>query len=253
MKGLLTNINLRVDRRYKKNVTNLDYTLSGSIAKEQLAYEADIYWNCESMECMDEDYLYEFSKAGFKRITAWFGNDNRGLMCYVRKDYKVRIVRKMENPHFLHMKIEAEGVEYDSIICRILVSNGDEYDYIDRKAQWDVVMDYIDQLQDKSHLIMVGDWNHGYIRNAYQLGSHSQYYFSYQYIKDELAKRNISMGMNLAQGHKEHSYLGYLAIDHIAIGEGLVFEGKPSYSEYDAKAPIGTPDHAYLQVEWKEK
>ena len=31
------------------------------------------------------------------------------------------------------------------------------------------------------------------------------------------------MGIDIKQGHKEHSYLGYLAIDHIAVGSNFVF------------------------------
>lgn len=43
-----------------------------------------------------------------------------------------------------------------------------------------------------------------------------------------------------------HSYKGFLAIDHIAIGKDLEFISTPKYSSYDPYAPIGTPDHAFL-------
>lgn len=208
----------------------------------------DLYCNVEYMECQDEEYLYEFGKK-YKRITALFEN-NRGILCYISKKIKTEIINKIEYPHLLHFRI-AKGNEFsDIIVFRILVSDSSENDFKDRKNQWDAVMRHIDiNIKDKSRLIMMGDWNHAYIRDKYIRGIHLQVYFNYQYIKSDLTKIGMTMGVNIVPGHTEHSYKGYLAIDHIAIGNAFSFIGKPTYSNYDKNAPIGTPDHAFLFAE----
>ena len=79
---LESSLNLRIDRNNHKLVHHSDYVLTSDVAKNQLEYEynADIYCNVEYMECQDEEYLFEFSKNGYKRITALF-EDNRGILC----------------------------------------------------------------------------------------------------------------------------------------------------------------------------
>ena len=246
MKVLESNLNLRVDRKDDKDKTNLDYSLVKEIAIKQLKYEADIYCNVEYMQCKDEEYSYEFSKAGYKRITALFGKDDRGILCYVKNKFSTHIIRKFDKPHFVHIRISNDNDFYDILIFRLLVSDGKQQDYNDRLKQWNVVMKYIDKMEDTSKIIMTGDWNHGYIRDRYVPGTHVQAVFNYQKIKDDLDERRLTMGIDIKPGHKEHSYLGYLAIDHIAVGSNLSFNQTPDYSDYEIKAPIGIPDHAYL-------
>ncbi len=246
MKVLESSLNLRVGR----GRTNLDYSLSKAVAESQLQYGADLYCNVEYMECMDEEYLYEFSRAGYKRITALFGKDNRGILCYIKKDYSVQIIERMSDPHFLHFKASKDKESYDIIVFRILVLDGSPDDFIDRWKQFNSVIKYIDKMEDKSRIILTGDWNHAYIHPEY-IEENPQFYYNYQKIKAALENENrkISMGIDIQPGHKEHSYKGFLAIDHIAIGEGLSFTKKPEYSDYDKNAPIGKPDHAYLSTE----
>lgn len=91
LRFLLPSLNLRVETTKKK--TNLDYTLSKDVADQQLKFDIDgkgksnidIFCNMEYMECIDEEYLYEFKKANYKRVTALFGKHNRGILCYVKK------------------------------------------------------------------------------------------------------------------------------------------------------------------------
>ncbi len=257
MKVLESSLNLRVDRSNRSRRTNLDYSLSVDVAKEQLHYKggADLYCNVEYMECLDEEYLHEFSQKGYKRITALFGQDNRGILCYIKKDYTVQIIKSMSDPHFLHFKASKDNKSYDIIIFRILVSKWKSKDvesikkeFNERLKQWKTVCNYIDTMKDKSRIILTGDWNHARILPEYEEDM-GQYYFSYQRIRTDLESRGISMGIDIQPGHKEHSYKGYLAIEHIAIGEGLSFTKKPEYSDYDKDAPIGKPDHAYLFAE----
>lgn len=247
MKILESNLNLRVPN----GMTNLDYSLSVDVAKAQLSYGADFYCNVEYMKCLDEEYLREFSQNGYQRITALFGQNDRGILCYIKEDYTVEVIKRMSDPHFLHFKASKGDESYDIIVFRILNSNSSLKDFKDRKKQWGSVIAYIDKMQDKSRIILTGDWNHARILPEYEEGM-GQYYFSYQKIRTDLKSRGISMGMNLQPGHTENSYtIGRikLAIDHIAIGKGLSFTKKPEYSDYDKNAPIGKPDHAYLFAE----
>ena len=244
MRVLESSLNLRVEN----GRTNLDYSLSTNVAEAQLQYAADLYCNVEYMECLDEEYLHEFSRKGYKRITALFGHNNRGILCYIKNDYTVEVIKRMSDPHFLHFRASKDDESYDIIVFRILVSNSSLEDFKNRLNQWNAVIAYIDNMQDKSRIILAGDWNHARILSEYGKDM-GQYYFSYQKIKADLEGRKISMGMDLRPGHKEHSALGFVAIDHIAIGEGLAFTKKPEYSDYEKNAPIGKPDHAYLFAE----
>lgn len=250
---LFTSLNLRVEKEFGK--TNLDYVLSDAIARHQLKFkdkykrinDIDIFCNVEYMECKDEKYLSEFSNANYKRVTALFGNDNRGILCYFKKCYRVDIIKKIENPHFLHFKLIMKDNIIDIIVFRILVSNGQQEDFDDRLKQWEKVMKYIDDnFKDKSKLILIGDWNHAKIRAQYIQGKHFQYVFNYQKIKTDLENRGLKMGIDIGPQHTEHSYKGYLAIDHIAVGGTVSYAYQPYYSKYNKDAPIGEPDHAFL-------
>lgn len=248
---LLSSLNLRVE----KTKTNLDYLLSKDVAQSQLKFkdkyeeknEIDIFCNVEYMKCNDEEYLNEFVNAGYQSVTALFGADSRGILCYAKNRYQMKIIKKIEEPHFLHFKLKAEDCDIDIIVFRILVSDSSQKDFSDRLIQWTSVMKYIDScIKNTSKLILIGDWNHAYIRDRYIKGKHFQYVFNYQKIKKDLEKRGLKMGMNLNHQHTEHSYQGYLAIDHIAVGEAISFRSQPYYSEYDSNTQIGKPDHAFL-------
>lgn len=250
---LLTNLNLRVEKKSSK--TNLDYVLSKNIARSQLEFkdkykeinDIDMFCNVEYMECQDEEYLFEFRRANYKRVTALYGNDNRGILCYLKNCYRVNIIKKIEEPHFLHFQLIMEDHIVDIIVFRILISNGQQEDFNDRLKQWEKTMKYIDDnFKDKLKLILIGDWNHAHIKSQYIQGEHFQYVFNYQRIRKDLKDRGLEMGIDIAPQHTEHSYKGYLAIDHIAVGKAVSFASQPYYSEYNQDAPIGEPDHAFL-------
>lgn len=250
---LESSLNLRMDRNDNQRIHHSDYVLKGDVAKNQLQYSADIYCNVEYMECQDEEYLFEFSNKGYKRITALF-EDNRGILCYIKKDIQItNVVRKMKSPHLLHFQIIKDNRLLNIIVFRILVSDGSKADFYNRKLQFDSVMQYIDFIG-TSDLIITGDWNHANVRIVYDPVNHNQFIFNYQYICSELKKRGLKMGININPkiSHKEsgiHSYNGFLAIDHIAIGTDLKFISMPKYSPYACNAPIGTPDHAFVFTE----
>ena len=121
-----SSLNLRMDRTNSPLKHNSDYILTSDVAKKQLQfkkYMADIYCNVEYMECQDEEYLLEFSKKGYKRITALF-EDNRGILCYVRKDIQItNVVHRMKSPHLLHFQIIKDDRLLNIIVFRILVSD----------------------------------------------------------------------------------------------------------------------------------
>ena len=190
---LESSLNLRIDRKNNKFMHHSDYVLTGDVAKKQLEYSADIYCNVEYMECQDEEYLFEFSKNGYKRITALF-EDNRGILCYVKKDIQItNEVHRMNSPHLLHFQIIKDDRLLNILVFRVLVSNGSKDDFKNRKSQFDSVMQYIDFIG-TSDLIVTGDWNHAYVRNIYDHVKHNQYIFNYQYICSELERRGLKMG-----------------------------------------------------------
>lgn len=242
---LESNLNLRVDRRYNKKNSNTNYILKKEVAEAQLAYkDIDLYCNVEYMECENQKYLDQFEKE-YHCIKALFGKDKRGILCYVRKEFIIHKIKEFDEPHFLHFKITKDNETVDVIVFRILVAKTSIKDFKDRAKQWNKVMDYLNSLN-TSNLIMTGDWNHGKVRDTYTQ-EHCQYHFSYQQIKSDLEGKNMTMGINLEEGHKENSYNSFLAIDHIAIGSSLSYKENPQYSsKYKVGAPIGTSDHAYL-------
>ena len=244
------NLNLRVDRRNHPDATNMSYSLGRKIAEAQLyqTKNADFYCNVEYMQCQDSEYLQCFTYAGYQPITATFGKDKRGIIALAKKEIEVTIVKRMEDPHFLHLHAIKDKEGADIIVFRILTYNSSDKDFRDRRLQWDKVMKYIDtEISDPSKTILTGDWNHAKIRTNYQ--GEPQRFFSYQLIEEDLNKRKLSMGMKLSEGHSEHSYMGHLAIDHIAIGQAFCYTDEPSYSPYQINAPIGTPDHAFISAE----
>lgn len=140
----------------------------------------------------------------------------------------------------------------DVIAFRILVEDSTQRDFEDRLRQWKKVMNYIDtKINDKTKLVLLGDWNHAYIREHYVKGEYDQNHFNYQKIKCDLENRNLKMGIDVKPKHKEHSYKGYLAIDHIAVASSICYGSKKPYysSNYGQFAPIGKPNHAFLVAE----
>ena len=185
-----TSLNLRVERKFGKK--NKDYLLSKDVAEEQLKLGADVYCNVEYMECNNKKYMEAFKKAGYVPYKGLDSYNQRGILYMVRKDYLVKAIHMLENPHMMHIQIEKEGKKVDIITIRILVSGSDDADYISRKEQWNKILKYIDTLENKENLCLTGDFNHGVISEEYKEDQARQY-FNYQMIVNSLKEKNISL------------------------------------------------------------
>ena len=207
LKIVETSLNLRLERRLGKQ--NKDYLLSKDVAEEQLKLGADVYCNVEYMECLDKKYMEAFESAGYTAYKALDSYNQRGIMYMIKKEYLVKVINMFEDPHMMHIQVEKDGKVIDIITVRILVSGGNDVDYIDRKAQWDKILEYIVSLENKDNLCITGDFNHGVISEEYK-EDQAQRFFNYQMVVETLGEKNISLaeidGM---------SYKGYMKIDHL--------------------------------------
>ena len=233
-----TSLNLRVERRFGKK--NKDYLLSKDVAEEQLKLGADVYCNVEYMECNNKKYMEAFKKAGYVPYKGLDSYNQRGILYMVRKDYLVKAIHMLENPHMMHIQIEKEGKKVDIITIRILVSGSDDADYISRKEQWNKILKYIDTLENKENLCLTGDFNHGVISEEYKEDQARQY-FNYQMIVNSLKEKNISLASIDGM-----SYKGYMKIDHICTSENLNVLDAAYVDVFGEHRIIGVPDHSMI-------
>ena len=233
-----TSLNLRVERRFGKE--NKDYLLSKDVAEEQLKLGADVYCNVEYMECNNKKYMEAFNKAGYVPYKGLDSYNQRGILYMVRKDYLVKAIHMLENPHMMHIQIEKEGKKVDIITIRILVSGSDDADYISRKEQWNKILKYIDTLENKENLCLTGDFNHGVISEEYKEDQARQY-FNYQMIVNSLKEKNISLASIDGM-----SYKGYMKIDHLCTSENLNVLDAAYVDVFGEHRIIGVPDHSMI-------
>ncbi|MCI5713243.1 MAG: hypothetical protein SO160_11610 [Lachnospiraceae bacterium] len=233
-----TSLNLRVERRFGKE--NKDYLLSKDVAEEQLKLGADVYCNVEYMECNNKKYMEAFKKAGYVPYKGLDSYNQRGILYMVRKDYLVKAIHMLENPHMMHIQIEKEGKKVDIITIRILVSGSDDADYISRKEQWNKILKYIDTLENKENLCLTGDFNHGVISEEYKEDQARQY-FNYQMIVNSLKEKNISLASIDGM-----SYKGYMKIDHLCTSENLNVLDAAYVDVFGEHRIIGVPDHSMI-------
>lgn len=233
-----TSLNLRVEKRLGK--VNSDYLLSKDVAKEQLKLEADIYCNVEYMECNDAKYMEEFEEAGYVPYKGLDTLSRRGIMCMVRKEYLVKVINILENPHMLHIQVEKEGKIIDIVTVRILVSGSNDADYIDRKAQWDKILDYIDTIENKGNLCITGDINHGVISEKYN-HDQARRFFNYQMFVESLEKKDIKVASIDGM-----SYKGYMKIDHLCTSDKLRVLEAEYLDVFGEHRKIGVPDHSLI-------
>lgn len=233
-----TSLNLRVEKRLGR--VNSDYLLSKDIAEKQLKLNADIYCNVEYMECNDDEYMEAFDKAGYVPYKGLDKLNQRGIMCMVRKEYAVKVINMLEYPHMLHIQVEKEGKIIDIVTVRILISSSNDADYIDRKAQWDKVLKYIDSIENKENLCITGDINHGVISKKYNVNQ-ARRFFNYQMFVESLAKKGIKVapidGM---------SYKGYMKIDHLCTSDKLMVLEAEYLDVFGEHRIIGVPDHSLI-------
>lgn len=238
MKIIETSLNLRIERGKRKE----DYLISEDIAKRQLSFsDTDVYTNVEFMDCDNSDYLKTFADCGYNSFTS-LDAKGRGILCEIKKEYAVKKIDEMTEPHMLHLRIE-KGTEYiDLITVRLLVAGGNDADFKDRNRQWNKVLGYIENLSDKSHLVLTGDFNHGVISNDINgYRNRPRQYFNYQMIVKDLKNKNI-----ILYPMEGNSYRGYMKIDHIATGEKIVVETAVYNDVFSNTEIIGIPDHSCI-------
>lgn len=238
MKIIETSLNLRIERGKRKE----DYLISEDIAKRQLSFsDTDVYTNVEFMDCDNSDYLKTFADCGYNSFTS-LDAKGRGILCEIKKEYAVKKIGEMTEPHMLHLRIE-KGTEYiDLITVRLLVAGGNDADFKDRNRQWNKVLGYIENLSDKSHLVLTGDFNHGVISNDINgYRNRPRQYFNYQIIVKDLKNKNI-----ILYPMEGNSYRGYMKIDHIATGEKIVVETAVYNDVFSNTEIIGIPDHSCI-------
>lgn len=238
IKILESSLNLRIERGKKKE----DYSISKIVADKQLAFlDTDIYTNVEFMDCNNVDYLQSFEKAGYNSYIS-LDCKGRGILCEIKNCYEVEKIGEMSEPHMLHLRIKNAIDFIDLVTVRILVAGGNDADFKDRKKQWYKVLNYIENLSDKSHLVLTGDFNHGVINNDIKGYSFKpRQYFNYQMIVSDLASKNVTL-----YPMEGSSYRGYMKIDHIATGERISVETAVYEDVFGNTEIIGIPDHSCI-------
>lgn len=236
LKVVETSLNLRIERGRDR----MDYTLSQEVAEKQLLLGADVYANVEFMECDNAAYIATFKEAGYNIYTAVDEPRHRGILYAVKQEYEVKEISSMQDPHMFHIRIR-KGKDYmDMITLRLLVAGSNDDDFIDRAQQWGKVMQYIDDLKDKEHLVLTGDWNHGVIAEFY-LKHQARRFFNYQMIVKSLQEKNMEI-FNI----EAMSFRGFMKIDHIAGSKCAKVLDAEYRDLFPQQYGIGIPDHKMI-------
>ncbi len=141
----------------------------------------------------------------------------------------------------MHLRVK-KGNEYiDLITVRLLVAGGNDADFKDRNKQWIKVFSYIENLANKSHLVLTGDFNHGVISNDINGYRNRRQYFNYQIVVKDLKNKNI-----ILYPIEGNSYRGYMKIDHISTGEKIAVETAVYDDVFGNTEIIGIPDHSCI-------
>lgn len=248
---LESSLNLRIEKGY----TNKDYHLDSSVAYIQLKYEPDVLVNVEDMEeCNRAEYDDTLCAASYKRIVATDDRQKRGVSCWVKNGYHGKKIFSMAYPHFLHVLISNDDIRINLLIVRILIKSSSwspkediDADFKNRYRQWQRVMQYVDNLKDKSNIVIIGDLNHGVISEKYT-SEHARRFYNYQMICDDLKRQNIRIAP--IEGYSKD---GFLKIDHIATSSNVkVLEAKYEDpfdylgTQKERSKRIGIPDHSVI-------
>ena len=229
-----TSLNLRVEKGKQRS----DYCLPKWVAEEQLSLGAEVYCNVEYMECCDAEYMVLFEQAGYIAYKA-LDSKHLGILCMV-KDYAVESVGMFSDPNMLHLALTKDGKTVQIIVVRILVANGGDDDYRDRRVQWDRVIDYISSIRKKSkNVVVVGDFNHGVISENYS--GKPRRFFNFQIVNESLAK----CGMKPAD-ISGTSYREYQTPDHLFTTSGVKVIKAEFLELFGDNEIIGIPDHKLI-------
>lgn len=249
IKLLETSLNLRIKR--DNNIEYKHFAKVGEIQKQQ---DVHIIANVEDMNCEAHDY--KNCLENYNAIEALDDWQGRGNSCYVIKTLKAEKVSSFSSPHFLHVRItgvddNGENKKINLIIFRILVSDQSISDFLDRKEQFDKVMKYIDDLDDKENLILTGDWNHGVIDESGEYRKdRSRYHYNYQIIEKALKQRNLTI-VPISEDSYKVSDNCNLKIDHLAVSGPNIKVVEACYKDLfkDECRQIGIPDHKCIYAE----
>lgn len=233
-----SSLNLRIERGRTKD----DYTLHSDIALRQLSLcNADIYTNVEFMDCNNQGYLQKFIDAGYNSFVSLDSN-GRGILCEVKGEYSAEKISEFSDPHMLHLRIKKDNESIELITVRLLVAGGNIEDFKDRRRQWNKVLNYIETIKDKEHLVITGDFNHGVISEdvrCYRFKPRE--HFNYQMVLSDLKRKGIELF------HMEGtSYRGYMKIDHIATGNKVKVTTATYEDVFGITDQIGIPDHSCI-------
>ena len=237
-----TSLNLRIPRGHEAS----EFTLSGDVAKSQLRFKPDIVCNYEDMEgCISDEYDRQMNPE-YVRVAATDDRQGRGVSCWVKREYTVEKIYSMNTPHFMHVRIRNnDGIELDLMVMRILVSDSGVADYIDRHAQWEKAMGYVDSLGKGKNIVLVGDWNHGVIADIESYIGKSRQYYNYQMIEKSLSDRDIKLVPMIG-----YSFKNYMRIDHLAVSPSVMAVNARYENVYGTDVTeIGIPDHSYIVSE----
>ena len=211
LKVLETSLNLRIERG--KGID--DYQHDEEVGRIQNSFDADIICNVEDEACEDEGYREALKN--YRPILGLDDSQQRGNSVYVKTCYKAEKIKVMTEPHLLHAKIYFEEDHLNLLVLRILVSDGSQEDFNDRRKQFEKVVSYLESLEDKHNVILTGDLNHGVINdNGIYKRDAGRYYFNYQYIVSCLNKHKMSLAQ--IEGC---SFQGYMKIDHMAVSDDV--------------------------------
>lgn len=233
-----SSLNLRIER----GKTRSDYTLHRDIAKKQLSLcDADIFSNVEYMSCNTQGYLDEFNEAGYNHYIT-LDATGRGILCAIKKEYVVEKIGELSDPHLLHLRVSKENEYLDLITVRLLVAGGTEADFKDRNRQWHKILNYIEGIEDKSHIILTGDFNHGVINDDVRnYRSKPREFYNYQMVLKDLKTKGLEL-----YAIDGYSYKGYMKIDHIATGNKVGVNAAIYKDAFSGSDQIGIPDHSCI-------
>ena len=235
-----TSLNLRIE----PGKTIDDYKHIPTVGKIQNGFSTDIIWNGEDMLCDDAGY----SKAlpNYNPIFGMEDRQKRGISVYVKSGLKAEKVMVMTKPHLMHVKVYKDSDYINLIVFRILVSDSSQNDFIDRRKQFESVIKYTRNLEDKHNIVLTGDWNHGVINdNGIDKRDCGRHFFNYQYIEKELLKNGV-----IVKEMKGFSYKGYMKIDHIAADKNVKIVNAQYVDPFKSlPVGIGVPDHKSILAE----
>lgn len=230
-------------------------TLDAQIAEAQLKYQPDIIADVEDREsCNRKGYDDVLQRAGYQRISATDHQDRRGVSCWLKGELRGEKVFEMtDDPHFMHVRVTSqEGAYIDLMILRVLVRGIHEeiLDFRERAEAWRKIETYIDKLDDHSHIVLTGDFNHGVPCEdpAYYAGKPRQYY-NYQQVCQSMQERALTVA-HIPGYSKEGSdgYEGY-SIDHLVTGQAVGVETAAYQDPFEGPQRArrqGVPDHAMI-------